>query len=168
MLELRESSKSCCARESNFCGSLYSVFFVLWCLPACNRWIVNKRFNLLCFNCQVFISFLFSINSPHCRFVTREKSKLEEFTNDFAKELLEYRKMQKERRRSYSRFVFCNHSFFSQPWSWCISVLGFFFNILYLSTCELTGYMHNRAWDSQEQVWRGNSEVSFLSRVKVS
>ncbi|XP_067087747.1 E3 ubiquitin-protein ligase RBBP6 [Osmerus mordax] len=32
-----------------------------------------------------------------------DKSKLEEFTNDFAKELLEYRKMQKERRRSYSR-----------------------------------------------------------------
>ncbi|XP_029914386.1 E3 ubiquitin-protein ligase RBBP6-like isoform X2 [Myripristis murdjan] len=33
----------------------------------------------------------------------RQKSKLDEMTNDFAKELLEYRKFQRERRRSYSR-----------------------------------------------------------------
>uniref|UniRef100_UPI003AAC2CD3 uncharacterized protein n=1 Tax=Centroberyx gerrardi TaxID=166262 RepID=UPI003AAC2CD3 len=33
----------------------------------------------------------------------RQKSKLDQMTSDFAKELLEYRKFQKERRRSYSR-----------------------------------------------------------------
>ncbi|KAL8174950.1 UNVERIFIED_CONTAM: hypothetical protein K2H54_006948 [Gekko kuhli] len=33
----------------------------------------------------------------------KKKSKLDEFTNDFAKELMEYKKIQKERRRSYSR-----------------------------------------------------------------
>ncbi|XP_007652789.1 E3 ubiquitin-protein ligase RBBP6 isoform X5 [Cricetulus griseus] len=33
----------------------------------------------------------------------KKKSKLDEFTNDFAKELMEYKKIQKERRRSFSR-----------------------------------------------------------------
>lgn len=56
-------------------------------------------FNCKDFNCEVF----FLSDSSQCRFVAREKSKLEEFTNDFAKELLEYRKIQKDRRRSYSR-----------------------------------------------------------------
>ncbi|XP_064815018.1 E3 ubiquitin-protein ligase RBBP6-like isoform X2 [Oncorhynchus masou masou] len=42
-------------------------------------------------------------DNSDCRYGNREKSKLDEFTNDFAKELLEYRKIQKERRRSYSR-----------------------------------------------------------------
>ncbi|MGH0183961.1 UNVERIFIED_CONTAM: hypothetical protein FKN15_013665 [Acipenser sinensis] len=45
------------------------------------------------------------------RLKEEEKSKLDEFTNDFAKELLEYRKIQKERRRSYSRQVFVSDSF---------------------------------------------------------
>ena len=45
----------------------------------------------------------------------KEKSKLE-LANNFAKELMEYKKIQKERRRSFSRLVFCKPS--QQNYKW--------------------------------------------------